>query len=185
MTTRELARVAAWPMPLSALAGLVRRQLVGLCYHAVCERQPPHLRHLLSNTTPILFERDLKTILRHYTPVGYSDVVSGRATQSRPAPRDHRDLRRRTSGVLYRGSTTPFEVQGFPAVFFVPPGFLDNPRLYSTDTFCPCVSRRIVGGSRTDSVEHLYRRNLGRWLDVTLTTVDDVVTAPRWSRAKR
>jgi peptidoglycan/xylan/chitin deacetylase (PgdA/CDA1 family) len=177
---RDLAAQALRPLPLSVLARLMPNDPIAFYYHAVVERQLPHVRHLNTCKTPRQFECDLEFLSRNYLPISYDELQSG--------PPPERGSRPRVLVTFDDGLRECYEVarplllkHGIPAIFFVTTDFLDNRRLFYKHKVSLCIeeySRR----SRGDQL--LARRDLAAILNTPIKRTSDVVAALKGLEAR-
>lgn len=69
-----LASAISHMIPLRAYRRIIPRELVGFVYHIVSEQAGPHIRHLYSNKTPEMFERDLSYLSEIFALPSYDQL---------------------------------------------------------------------------------------------------------------
>ena len=98
-------------------------------YHAVSDRELPHLRHLYALRTRKQFERDLDYMLKYFQPVKMSEYLNGKilVDPSRPPMVLSFD-----DGLLqcYEAVMPILISKGVPATFFINNAFIDNRSMF-------------------------------------------------------
>lgn len=109
---------------------LTRKPFLSLLYHAVSDRELPHLKNLYKIRTINSFKLDLEQILKVYKPVSLGEVIES-VENNRPFSQPSFLL------TFDDGLRECFDVaapvlleKGIPAVFFVNTGFVDNKDLF-------------------------------------------------------
>ena len=144
---RNLAAQVLRPLPLTALSRLIPRDPIGFYYHAVTERQLPHVRHLNTCKTPREFEQDLDFLTRNFAPISYDDLQSSPSSdRGRP-----RALVTFDDGLreCYEVARPLLLKRGIPAIFFVTTDFLDNRRLFYKHKVSLCIEIDLRRSSPT------------------------------------
>lgn len=128
---RRVAAAALWRVgSLRVYQPLLRRPVVGLCYHVVTDRVPPHVVHLDRFKTPAEFERDLVWLKRNRRLVSFPEALaeyeSGRVRAKPPVLVSFDDGYAECFSVI-----RPLLLEHkIPAVFFITRDFIDNRRLF-------------------------------------------------------
>jgi peptidoglycan/xylan/chitin deacetylase (PgdA/CDA1 family) len=124
------AKAATSRLPLAVLQRGSGRRACVVLYHAVADRPPAHLMHLLPCRGVASFRRDLDFLLRSFVPISMDQLIDG-VVRGAALPRNGFHL------TCDDGLREAAEViapicreKGVPATFFVTTGFLDNRRLW-------------------------------------------------------
>lgn len=148
-------------LSVRALEKIVRRDVIGFCYHTVSDRQLPHIESLYRCKSVAQFRRDLDFLRRSYRVVRYDDLESARA---------------RSNGKPFvvitfdDGLVECYDVirpllleYGLPATFFITTEFLDNRRLFYRQKVALCIEAysRLSGQEATAA-----RNEIARFFDV-------------------
>jgi len=148
-----------------ALEKIVRRNVIGFCYHTVSDRQLPHIERLYRCKSVAQFRRDLDFLLRAYRVIGYDDVErAGSGPNGKPSVVITFD----DGLVECHDVIRPVLLEyGVPAMFFVTTEFLDNRRLFYRQKVALCIESysRLSGADATTA-----RSEIARFFD---TKVDD------------
>jgi hypothetical protein len=132
---------------------LVRRDVVGLCYHLVSDECPPHVAHLGAFKPLEMFEADLKYLKQHYNVISYEELLRLRHSSL--------DSRHSTLATSHSPATRPAVILTFddgfrecfthvrplllkyelPAIFFITTDFIDNRRLFYRNKVSLCLDR--------------------------------------------
>lgn len=120
-----------FPGPVST-ARYIKKSGVGVFfpfYHAVSDRELPHLKHLYALRTIKQFERDLDYMLKYFQPVKMSEYLEGKmlVDPNRPPMVLSFD-----DGLLqcYEAVMPILIRRGVPATFFVNNAFIDNRSMF-------------------------------------------------------
>lgn len=113
-------------LPFSLLYRGADPDIVAPCYHAISDRQLPHIRHLFDVRSPEMFGRDLDFLLARFSPISIAELA-GYLRNGEPVPRKSL-LVTFDDGLreAYEIALPILQAKGVPAVFFVSPAFLDN-----------------------------------------------------------
>jgi peptidoglycan/xylan/chitin deacetylase (PgdA/CDA1 family) len=128
-----------------ALEQIVRRDVIGFCYHTVSDQKRPHVASLYRFKSVAQFKRDLDFLQRSYRVVGYDDLERARSdTNGQPSVVITFD----DGLVECHDVVRPLLLErGVPAVFFITTDFLDNRRLFYRQKVALCIDalRRLSG----------------------------------------
>ncbi|RPI30378.1 MAG: hypothetical protein EHM70_14030, partial [Chloroflexota bacterium] len=126
-------------IPLPAYQALVRREVIGLCYHAVSAEAQPHLDHLIPHKTASMFEQDLLFLKEHFQLISYEELLAHRAG----------NLRLRPNSILLTfddGYSECYSVvrplllkYEIPAIFFLITSCIDNREMYFRNKVSLCI----------------------------------------------
>jgi peptidoglycan/xylan/chitin deacetylase (PgdA/CDA1 family) len=170
---RNLAAHLIRPLPLTALERLIPRDPIGFCYHAVCDRQLPHTRHLSTFKSPEQFECDLEFLAENYTLVSYGDLHKGQpfVQGRRPAAVVTFD-----DGLCecYNVVAPLLAKHGIPAIFFVTTDFLDNLRLCYKHKVSLCIDEY---GRRSRVDQASARKELADILNAPIRRTSDLISS--------
>jgi peptidoglycan/xylan/chitin deacetylase (PgdA/CDA1 family) len=121
-------------VPLCAYQAFIRREPIGLLYHAVGADPRPHLRHLYAYKTPSQFTRDLEYVAKNFDVCSVRDLGSCKR------------LKPRVYITFDDGLAECYDVvrdillkKGLPAAFFITTGVLDNRSLMYAHKKSLCV----------------------------------------------
>jgi len=168
-TIVKAAKAATACLPLSLLERGSGGRVCVVLYHAVADRTPTHLKHLLPCRDVASFRRDLEFFLRRFEPISLEQLIDGVA-RGASLPRNSFHL------TCDDGLREAAEViapicreKGIPATFFVTTGFLDNRRLWQRHLGSVLLDR--VERTSEDRREQLWR---------AFCSATSSRTAPRW-----
>ena len=124
-------------LAVRALAKIVRRDVIGFCYHTVSDRQLPHIESLYRCKSVAQFRCDLDFLRRSYHMVGYRDLERARGSSNgKPLAVITFD----DGLVECHDVIRPLLLEyGVPAIFFVTTGFVDNRRLFYRQKVALCI----------------------------------------------
>ena len=165
----KAARKTTACLPLSLLERGSGGRACVVLYHAVADRPPAHLKHLLPCRDVASFRRDLDFFLERFEPVGLDQLIDG-AIRGVSLPRNSLHL------TCDDGLREAAEViapicreKGVPATFFVTSGFLDNCWLWQRHL--GSVLLDLLGQTSEDRREQLWKR---------FCPADSSPISPRW-----
>jgi peptidoglycan/xylan/chitin deacetylase (PgdA/CDA1 family) len=140
-------------LAVQALEKIVRRNVIGFCYHTVSDRQLPHIESLYRCKSVAQFRRDLDFLRRSYRVVGYDDLERPRGASNGKPP----VILTFDDGLVEcHDVIRPLLLEyGLPAIFFVTTEFLDNRRLFYRQKVALCIE----GFTRLGGGEALAARN--------------------------
>ena len=148
-------------LSVRALEKIIRRNVVGFCYHTVSDRQLPHIESLYRCKSVAQFRRDLDFLRRSYHVIGYDALVGARAgSNGKPFVVITFD----DGLVECHDVIRPLLLEyGLPATFFITTGFLDNRRLFYRQKVALCIESysRLSGQAATAA-----RNEIARLFDV-------------------
>jgi peptidoglycan/xylan/chitin deacetylase (PgdA/CDA1 family) len=138
---------------MRALEKIVRRDVIGFCYHTVSDEQKPHTASLYRCKSVAQFERDLDFLQRSYRVVGYDELERTRGgINGKPSVVITFD----DGLVECHDVVRPMLLaRGMPAVFFVTTEFLNNRRLFYRQKVALCIDSY----SRLSGQEAMLARN--------------------------
>ena len=132
-------------LAVRALATIVRRDVIGFCYHTVSDRQLPHIASLYRCKSVAQFRRDVDFLRRSYHVVGYQELERARGrSNGKPLAVITFD----DGLVECHDVVRPLLLEyGVPAIFFITTGFIDNRRLFYRQKVALCIDAvsRISG----------------------------------------
>lgn len=122
---------------MRALEKIVRRNVIGFCYHTVSDRQLPHIESLYRCKSVAQFRRDLDYLRRFYRIAGYDELEGTRGgSNGKPFVVITFD----DGLVECHDVIRPVLLEyGVPAIFFVTTEFLDNRRLFYRQKVALCI----------------------------------------------
>jgi peptidoglycan/xylan/chitin deacetylase (PgdA/CDA1 family) len=127
---KNISGICFSAVPVRLLINLTRRDIILPFYHAVSNEPLPHLRHLYSIRSEKKFIADLDFFLKHYRPVGFSELyerIKGSVKVERPLiALSFDDGLRQVYDII-----APILVKkGIPAAIFINPSFTGNKGLF-------------------------------------------------------
>jgi peptidoglycan/xylan/chitin deacetylase (PgdA/CDA1 family) len=167
--TNKVFRRLIGTLPMVGYERLVRRDVVGLCYHLVSHECPPHVAHLGAFKPLEMFEADLKYLKQHYKVISYEELLRLRQTATSHSLEKvsgtfcakHRGRSGKRFLTLFSTATRPAVILTFddgfrecfthvrplllkyelPAIFFITTDFIDNRRLFYRNKVSLCLDR--------------------------------------------
>jgi len=107
--TNKVFRRLIGTLPMVGYERLVRRDVVGLCYHLVSHECPPHVAHLGAFKPLEMFEADLKYLKQHYNVISYEELLRRRQTATNHSLKKvSGTFCRNGLGALHKRFLTPF-----------------------------------------------------------------------------
>jgi peptidoglycan/xylan/chitin deacetylase (PgdA/CDA1 family) len=128
-----------------ALEKVVRRSVIGFCYHTVSDRQLPHIASLYRCKSVAQFRRDLDFLRDFYHVAGYEELERARSVANgKPLAVITFDDGLAECHDVIRPLLLEY---GLPAIFFVTTEFLDNRRLFYRQKVALCIDSlsRLAG----------------------------------------
>jgi len=123
-TINPLARF----MNLNCLVSLSGQPVIFPFYHAVSDKQLPHLKHLYTYPSEAQFEKDLEDMLRTFEPISIDDYLDG---SSSPGKKRRMVLSFDDGLAECHHFIAPLlKSKGIPAIFFLNNDFIDNRNLF-------------------------------------------------------
>ena len=117
-------------IPTSFLQRMSNQQLILPFYHAISDEEMPHIKHLYPVKGVKAFVKDLDFILKHYTPIDYTEFKTLSETQKK----SHKPsfLLSFDDGLReFHDVIAPILLQkGIPAICFLNSNFIDNKDLF-------------------------------------------------------
>jgi peptidoglycan/xylan/chitin deacetylase (PgdA/CDA1 family) len=138
---RRLAKGIRRSIPLGLYPYLIRRDMVGLFYHAVSDERLAHIQHLYPPEPVERFEAALRYIKKHFHPVADAELYAHRM--------DGRRLPARAVHLSFDdGFAECFTVArplllkyGIPCTFFTTSDWVDNQRMFYRNKVSLCLER--------------------------------------------
>jgi peptidoglycan/xylan/chitin deacetylase (PgdA/CDA1 family) len=122
-------------LPLLGYQVLYGRRSLSLTYHMVSDATIPSVRHLYPYKTISMFERDLIFLKRWFRPVSYEQLRSGRRAPWNAVLLTFDDGYKECASIV-----KPMLLKyGFPCVFFVVSGLIDNKALFYRNKVSLCI----------------------------------------------
>jgi peptidoglycan/xylan/chitin deacetylase (PgdA/CDA1 family) len=161
-------------IPLSVYTRLIKRDVVGLFFHAVSDEPMLHIKHLYPPATISSFEQMLKHLVGNYNPVTYDQLQSNRTGGSKlPAKAVHLSFD--------DGFTECFQIVrpllldfGIPCTFFIITDLIDNRVMFYRNKVSLCIERL----QNLDPPE--YRLAISRIKQMSKDEVNDKETFVVW-----
>src|SRR3972149_8777146 len=129
-------------LPLIFYRLAMRRGVIGINYHVVCDKHLPHIKHIQPYKSTKMFEADLVYLKKHYSVVSYQDCV------------EHDDFRKARSvgnSIILTfddGYSECFSVvrpllkrHNIPCIFFVITDTIDNRVLMYRNKISLCIEQ--------------------------------------------
>ena len=127
---------------MRALEKIVRRDVIGFCYHTVSDEQQPHVASLYRCKSKAQFRRDLSFLQRFYRVLGYDELERARGGVSGINGKPSVVITFDDGLVECHDVVRPLLLEcGVPAIFFVTTDFLDNRRLFYRQKVALCIDR--------------------------------------------
>jgi peptidoglycan/xylan/chitin deacetylase (PgdA/CDA1 family) len=157
-------------LSVRALEKIIRRDVIGFCYHTVSDRQLPHIASLYRCKSVAQFRRDLDFLRQSYRVVGYDDLEGARAgSNGKPLVVITFD----DGLVECHDVIRPLLLEyGLPAIFFITTEFLDNRRLFYRQKVALCIEAysRLTGQAAMSA-----RNEIARFFDVEVSSDRELV----------
>lgn len=148
---------------MRTLEKIVRRDVIGFCYHTVSDEQQPHVASLYRCKSVAQFRRDLSFLQRFYRVIAYDDLERARGgINGKPSVVITFD----DGLVECHDVVRPLLLEyGVPAIFFVTTEFLDNRRLFYRQKVALCIDSysRLPAQQAT-----LARTEIAHYFDVEI-----------------
>ena len=171
---RAAAAAALRQAPIALWRRLAPKSALGVCYHAVADVAPPHIRHY-PVLSPAAFEEDLTYLQRMFGFISYAALAERRSTAA-PA-RDNAVILTFDDGFAECATVIAplLRRAGIPAVFFVVTDLIDNTTLFRESEAALCISAiaRLPAGHvddilrELDFAAHLPEPPRPRWFEQT------------------
>jgi peptidoglycan/xylan/chitin deacetylase (PgdA/CDA1 family) len=143
-TWETIEKTVTEAVPLSLYRLLVRRDVVGLVYHAISPTPLTHLKHIYPVKTPAAFEHDLIYLRDHYHIITYDQLLAHNQDGVRLEP----NAALITFDDGYRECFTEvrplLKKYGLPAVFFLTTDLLDNRHMFYRNKYSLAVARVLA-----------------------------------------
>ncbi len=168
-------------VPTAGYRRLVQRDVLGLCYHMVTDRLPPHVAHIMPLKSIDQFEADLRYLKANYDVISYDELGTLKKVTLKKVSGTF--FRNGPSGALHKRFLTPFSrpkiiltfddgyreclthirplliKHQIPAIFFVVGDFIDNRHLFYRNKVSLCAER-IESATKHQLTELLRLSNL-------------------------
>jgi len=117
-------------IPSKFLQQLANQKLILPFYHAISDKDCPHIKHLYSVKGRQAFIDDLDFLLKYYRPIGYPEFRSLKLNNEQP--KEPSFLLTFDDGLSeYHDVIAPILLEkGIPAICFLNSGFVDNKNLF-------------------------------------------------------
>ncbi|MCW5876642.1 MAG: polysaccharide deacetylase family protein [Anaerolineales bacterium] len=166
----RLAKAVRMSTPLAAYPYLVRRDVVGIFYHAVSDERLAHIQHLYPPERVGRFEAALRYIKKHYHPVSDAELEAHRL-QGRPLPRRALHLSFDDGFAECFTVARPLLLQyGIPCTFYITTDWIDNQRMFQRNKASLCIE--AIGQLAPDAVK-MVLTSLNNALETRLTSAAD------------
>jgi peptidoglycan/xylan/chitin deacetylase (PgdA/CDA1 family) len=115
---------------LKSLIKASGERLVCPFYHTVAETTPLHIKHLYQVKNKKAFVKDLDTLLKHYSPIDYKELLA--SIQNKTVLGKNSFLLSFDDGLheFYDTIVPVLKEKGIPAICFINPDFIDNKDLF-------------------------------------------------------
>lgn len=138
-TAGKLAKALRKAIPLGLYPYLIRRDVVGVFYHAVSDQRLAHIQHLYPPERVERFEAALRYIKKHYHPVTDAQIEAHRL-HGRSLPRRALHLSFDDGFAECFTVARPLLLQhGIPCTFYVTTDWLDNRSMFYRNKASLCV----------------------------------------------
>lgn len=173
-TVGKLAKAVRMAIPLGLYPYLVRRDVVGVFYHAVSDQRLPHIQHLYPPERVERFEAALRYIKKHYHPVTDEQIEAHRL-HGRSLPRGALHLSFDDGFAECFTVARPLLLQhGIPCTFYVTSNWLDNQSMFYRNKASLCVE--AIRQLAPDTVKMVVT-SINNAMDTRLT---DVASFSAW-----
>lgn len=170
----KVAKAVRMAIPLGLYPYLVRRDVVGVFYHAVSDQRLAHIQHLYPPERVERFEAALRYIKQRYHPVTDAELAAHRL-QGRRLPRRALHLSFDDGFAECFTVVRPLLLQhGIPCSFYVTSNWLDNQSMFYRNKASLCVE--AVGQLAPDTVK-MVLTSINNAVETRLTSAEDLV---RW-----
>lgn len=116
-------------IPLAWLKTISRQDFLAIFYHTISDQELPHIKHLYAVRGTALFEKDLDYLLKHFTPVGLTELIEA-VYQNKKLPSNAFFLTFDDGlAECYHIIAPILKKKGIPATFFLNSDFVDNKAL--------------------------------------------------------
>ena len=121
MTRKFINAISAIPSTQTLLR-IANPNIVSVFYHTVSSKPLPHIKHLYPALTPQQFAQDLDFMLKHFTPIGINDLISGNKHKKPGLFLSFDD----GFSEVYTEVLPILKSKSIPATIFINPHFVDN-----------------------------------------------------------
>lgn len=164
---------------LSVYRALIRREVVGLFYHAVAAEPLPHIDPIYPHRPVDLFEQDLSFLKSNFHPIPYEAVQEQRLAGKPVGPNAVHlsfDDGFRECFSVARPLLLRYEI---PATFFIATDFIDNQRMYYRNKAALCIaSARTLDAGQLGELYAEIERHFGRVITDLPDLADWILTIP-------
>lgn len=155
-----------FPMSFDSLMNRNSVPLIAPFYHTVSDIPLPHCKHILSVKSVAQFENDLEYLLRHYTPIGVSELLQHLS--------DEKPLLKPSFFLTFDDGLSQFYDiiapvllrKGIPAVFFVNTAFIENKAIFyrfKISLLIEAVQQKRIPNSRMLHLQKLLQNENKRY----------------------
>jgi len=150
-------------LPLPLLRRAVARDVLALFYHTVAGAALPHVAPLYACKSASEFERDLRYLKEHFTPVSHEDLVAARE-RGRPLPANAVSITFDDGFAECHATARPLLLKhGVPCTFFVIETAIGNRAMMHRNKVALCLARLEAAaageaGALLDAVANSCRR---------------------------
>ena len=138
---RRLAKATRRSIPLGLYPYLIRRDAVGLFYHAVSDERLEHIQHLYPPEPAARFIAALRYIEKHFHPVTEADLYAQRM-DGRPLPARALHLSFDDGFAECYTVARPLLLDvGIPCTFFITAAWVDNQHMFYRNKASLCLER--------------------------------------------
>lgn len=149
---------ATQAIPLGVYERVIRRDAIGLLYHAVSDEEMAHVRYLYPPVTAAAFEEALIYLTRRYHLVSYEEMHAHRM-EGAPLPK-------RALHISFDdGFAECFHVarplllkHKVPCTFFVTTDWIDNGKMFYRNKISLCIARVEEMAGRGERLEEIFGR---------------------------
>jgi peptidoglycan/xylan/chitin deacetylase (PgdA/CDA1 family) len=150
-------------VPLSAYQLLIRREVIGLCYHVVSDKPLYHIRHLHCYKSTEMFESDLAFLRQNWNLISYGQLLEHYFSKTKIKP----------NSVIITfddGYSECFSIARplllkykIPCIFFVITDSIDNKKVFYRNKVSLCIERiKTTGNLRKNAFFHKTNRAFGQ-----------------------
>ena len=157
-------------IPTSFLQKVSNQLLILPFYHAISDKEMPHIKHLYPVKGVKAFVKDLDFLLKYNTPIDYNEFLTLSRTQKQP--RKPSFLLSFDDGLReFHDVIAPILLQkGIPAICFLNSDFIDNKNLfyrYKTSLLIDKIKKEPVLNKRIQELFDGSKKNIENILSIT------------------
>lgn len=127
---RKSLRLIAPYIPTSLYGRLIERNPVGFFYHLVSDRPLPHVAHLYPYKSTQAFEADIRFLKRHYTLIGYAELLAHARGEAALPPRAAFLSFDDGFAECYTVVRPILQKHRIPCIFFLATDWIDNQAMF-------------------------------------------------------